>query len=148
MARVLWLNDTPAASEDDPGSGARGYDARRARFQFAKAGDKGGSQGIDRVSDAEIGQLVSAALEDALIALGKHDPEEFLRLRARQARGEMHETFASLPYAQRSDPTIVSEYGKAIMFRNLALDLALEMVGVISRFAGFTSGGDPPTSFR
>lgn len=134
MAQVVRFKDTSAARRATLASRTRD-DHGNPGLRSTSPGDLRRGCAVDRVSDAEIGQLVSVALEDALIALGNDDPEEFLRLRARQARAGMHESFASLPYAQRTDATIVSEYRKAIGFRNVACELALSLVSAVKGYA-------------
>lgn len=134
MAQVVRLKNASAARRAASASLARD-DHDDPEIRSTSPGHLRYGHAVEQVSDAEIGQLVSVALEDALIALGKDDPEEFLRLRARQARAEMHETFASLPCAQRTNATIVSEYRKAIVFRNLAFELALKLADMVGRYA-------------
>jgi len=90
---------------------------------------------VERLSDAEIAQLVSVALNDALRALRRADPEGALRSRARAARLELRAIFVSLPWVQRTDPTVVTEYRKAIECQNLGLELGLKFVEVIGRYA-------------
>ena len=134
MAQLIRLAGRPAGRGDEHASSGSEDDPATAATSTSQKGFLGGSA-LARLSEAEIGQLVSVALEDALIALGQDDPEASLRLRARSARAEMHESFASLPFAQRSDPTVVSEYRKALVFRALTLELALKLVSVIERYA-------------
>lgn len=70
-----------------------------------------------------------------MISLGEASPETSLRLRACKARQDMRAAFESLPRVQTTDPTVVEEYRKAIVFQNLTLDLALKLVDTIRRYA-------------
>ena len=87
------------------------------------------------VSDSEIAQLVSVALEDALLALGQTDPEKCLRLRAYEARAGIREMLSALPHARARDPKVLKEYRRAMVLQNLGLELALNLVGSIRRYA-------------
>ena len=87
------------------------------------------------VSDTEIAQLVSVALEDALVALGQTDPETCLRLRAYEARAGIREMLSALPRAQAKDAKVLKEYRKAMVLQNLGLELALNLVDTIRRYA-------------
>ncbi len=87
------------------------------------------------VSDSEIAQLVSVALEDALAALGQSNPETCLRLRAYEARAAIREVLSALPKAKARDEKVLKEYRKAMVFQNLALELALNLVDSIRRYA-------------
>jgi hypothetical protein len=87
------------------------------------------------VTDAEIAQLVSVALEDALVALGQPNPETCLRLRAYEARAGIRDILAALPRAKARDENVLKEYRKAMVFQNLALELSLNLVDSITRYA-------------
>ena len=87
------------------------------------------------VSDSEIAQLVSVALEDALVALGQTDPETCLRLRAYEARAGIREMLSALPQPQARDAKVLTEYRKAMVLQNLGLELALNLVDTIRRYA-------------
>lgn len=87
------------------------------------------------VSDAEVAQLVSVALENAMAALGDRDPETFLRLRACEARAGIRETLSTTGWESMSDKAVVREYRRAVVFQNLALDLALKLVSSIRHYA-------------
>lgn len=134
MRKDTWLEHALATGRDNSGPGAFSG-ADRAPFSPSSAGKRRRGDALDQLPDAEIAQLVSVALEDALIALGKDEPEAFLRLRSRQARAEMHESFVSLPRAQKSDPSIVSEYHKGIVFQNFSCELAIELASTLERYA-------------
>ena len=86
------------------------------------------------VSDAEIGQLISAALNDALAALGDRDPETFLRLRACEAREAVRKMPPTLRRKRTNPEAVAREYRKAIAFQNIELDLALTLVSSIQRY--------------
>jgi hypothetical protein len=100
------------------------------------------------VSDAEIGQLVSAALDDAIAALGDRDPETFLHLRACEAREAVPEMLSRLRRKRKSAEAVAKEYRKAIAFQNIELDLALMLVSSIRRYARVCQGeiADRPTA--
>jgi hypothetical protein len=87
------------------------------------------------VSDAEIGQLISTALDDALAALGNRNPETFLRLRACEAREAIREMLPTLRRERTNTEASVREYWKTIAFQNIELDLALALVSCIQRYA-------------
>jgi hypothetical protein len=87
------------------------------------------------VSDAEIGQLISAALNDALAALGDRDPETFLRLRACETREAVRKMPPTLRCKRANPEAVAREYRKAIAFQNIELDLALTLVSSIQRYA-------------
>lgn len=87
------------------------------------------------VSDPEIAQLVSVALEDALAALGQSNPETCLRLRAYEARAGIREILLALPKGKARDEKVLKEYRKAMVFQNLALELSLNLVDSIRRYA-------------
>ena len=93
------------------------------------------SRAASRVSEAEIAHLVSMALNDALRALGRRDPEWALECRAEEAQSGLHEQFQSLPPVQRADPTVLAEYRKAVAFQEATRELALQMVNAIQRYA-------------
>lgn len=103
--------------------------AKQSRSQAASA------RAVDHVSNAEIAQLVASALEGALVALGEQDPELALRIQAAEDQTAMRRVLHSLPRVQASDLMVLTEYRKAIVFQNLRLDLALEMVAAIRRYA-------------
>lgn len=142
MGQLIRLADR-ADRRGDEHSSAGSDDDTTAASSSTSLKDFHDGPALAHLSDAEVGQFVSVALEDALIALGQDDPEESLRLRARCARADMHETFASLPFAQRSDPTVVSEYRKALVFRALTLELALKLVSTIDRYADACAEENP-----
>ncbi len=134
MRNDTWLEDALAAGRDNSGPGTfNGAD--RAPFSRFSVRRRQRSDALDQLPDAEIAQLVSVALDDALIALGKDEPEAFLRLRSRQARAEMHESFVSLPRPQKSNPSVVSEYHKGIVFQNFSCELALALASTLERYA-------------
>ena len=87
------------------------------------------------VSHVEIGQLVSAALNDAIAALGDRDPETFLHLRVCEAREAVREVLPTLRRKRASAEAVAREYRKAIAFQNIELDLALMLVSRIRRYA-------------
>lgn len=134
MRNDTWLEDALAAGRANSGPGAFNGADRGPIFSSSARKQRRGDA-LDQLSHAEIAQLVSVALEDALIALGKDEPEAFLRLRSRQARAEMHESFLSLPRPQKSDPSVVSEYHKGIVFQNFSCELALDLAGALERYA-------------
>lgn len=134
MRSDTWLEDALAAVRRKSGLGAfNGAD--RTPFSPFSARRRRPGDALDQLPDAEIAQLVSLALEDALIALGKDEPEAFLRRRSRQARAEMHESFVSLPRPQKSNPRVVSEYHKGIVFQNFSCELAIELASTLERYA-------------
>ncbi len=106
--------------------------SRRSDASF-QCGIAGGV--LDKVSDAEIAQLVSVALEGALLAFGEGNPEQALRLRACEGRAAMREALSSLPRVQATDPTVRTEYRNAVAFQKVTLELALEIVNAIKRYA-------------
>jgi hypothetical protein len=87
------------------------------------------------VSDAEIGQLVSAALTDAIAALGDRDPETFLCLPACEAREALREALPTLRRKRTSAEAVAREYRKAIAFQSIEPELALMLVSSIRRYA-------------
>ena len=89
----------------------------------------------DTVSDAEIAKLVSAALNDAIAALGSRAPETLLHLRACEARDAVREMLPTLRRKRTSAEAVAKEYRKAIAFQNIELDLALMLVSSIRRYA-------------
>ena len=97
--------------------------------------DKRADRPKHTVSDAEIGQLVSAALTDAIAALGDRDPETFLSLRVCEARGALRETLPTLRRKRASAGAVAREYRKATAFRNTELELALMLVSSTWRYA-------------
>lgn len=134
MRKGTWPEDALAAGRRNSGPGAfNGADRGPLSRTSARKRQRGDA--LDQLPDAEIAQLVSAALEDALLALGEDEPGAFLRLRSQQARAEMHESFVSLPWAQKSHPSVVVEYHKGIVFRNFSCELALELAGALERYA-------------
>lgn len=94
-----------------------------------------GVGGADGMTDAEVEQLVSVALEGAVSALGDPNPAAFLDLLASEGRAAMHEALASLPTVQATDPTVQEEYQQAIIFQEIARSLALEMVNAFRRYS-------------
>ena len=86
-------------------------------------------------TDAEIAQLVSCALENALMALGAADRDTFINLRAYEMRMGMREVFESLPQSEATDPTVARDYRRSIVFQNVALDLAINIADAIERYA-------------
>jgi hypothetical protein len=74
-------------------------------------------------------------LEGALVAFGEGNPEQALRLRACEGRAAMREALSSLPRVQATDPTVRTEYRKAVAFQKVTLELALEIVNAIKRYA-------------
>jgi len=94
------------------------------------------------VSDPEIAQLVAAALETAMLALRERDPEQFLELRAAQARAAVDEVLASLRDPQAVDPR--ARDSKAAVLPEVVCGLAGEMVHAISRYAGAVDDETPP----
>ena len=89
----------------------------------------------ERISDADVAHLVSVALDHALGALERASPETALASRAEEARSGLHEQFSSLPLVQRTDPTVLAEYRKAVVFQESTRDLALAMINAIERYA-------------
>ena len=87
------------------------------------------------ISDAEIAQLVSVALEDAIAALNEPVPEIYIHLRACEARAGIRETLAAFPGGQSKDANTLMEYRRAVMFQNVALELALNMIAAIRRYS-------------
>lgn len=87
------------------------------------------------ISDAEIAQLVSVALEDAIAALSEPDPENCIRLRAYDARVGIREMLSALPLEKSRDPNVLREYRRAIMFQNMTVDLALSLAASIRRYS-------------
>ena len=104
-------------------------------FPSLHADDGCQAQRTQYVSDTEIAQLVSVALEDALVALGQTDPETCLRIRAYEARAGIREMLSALPKAQARDAKVLKEYRKAMVLQNLGLELALNLVDSIRRYA-------------
>ena len=88
-----------------------------------------------RIPDTEIVHFVSVALNDALRALADANAERTLESRAEEAQSGLHEKFRSLPSVQRTDPTVLAEYRKALVFEDLSRDLALKMVTAIRSYA-------------
>lgn len=86
------------------------------------------------VSDSEVAQFVIFALERALTAIGEEDPETSLRLSACEARRGMRTLFASVPARRRADTELQHDYREAVLFQNLTLGLALEIVGAVRRY--------------
>ena len=86
------------------------------------------------VSDSEVAQFVIFALERALAAIGEEDPETSLRLSACEARRGMRTLFASIAARRRADAELQHDYREAVLFQNLTLDLALEIVGAVRRY--------------
>jgi hypothetical protein len=87
------------------------------------------------VSDAEIARLVSAALDDAIAALGNRDPDTFLHLRACEARDAVRGVLPTLRRKRTSAEAVAREYRKAIAVQSIELDLALMLVNSIRRYA-------------
>ena len=104
-------------------------------FPSRPLSDKQADRPKRTVSDAEIGQFVSAALDDAIAALGDRDPETFLHLRACEARDAVREMLPTLRRKLTSAEAVAREYRKAIAFQNIELDLALMLVISIRRYA-------------
>ena len=100
-----------------------------------RSDDQSSTSSTDSVSDAEIAQFVSHALESARMAFDHMKPETFIRLRAVELRMGMRKAFESLPQDQATDPAIVKEYRRGIAFQNIALDLALDIANSIKRYA-------------
>lgn len=92
-------------------------------------------ENVQFVTDAEIAQMVSVALDDAITALGEPNPEEFIQLRAYEARAAIREMRSALPRGKSRDPKVVEEYRRALVFQNLTLDLALNLIASIRRYA-------------
>ncbi len=97
--------------------------------------DKRADRPKHTVSDAEIGQLVSAAFNDAIAALGDRDTETFLHLRTCEAREAVREVLPTLRRKRTSAEAVAREYRKAIAFQNIELDLALMLVSSMRRYA-------------
>lgn len=104
-------------------------------FPSPRAPDPFAGRPTQYVSDSEIAQLVSVALEDALAALGQSNPETCLRLRAYEARAGIREILLALPKGKARDEKVLKEYRKALVFQNLALELSLNLVDSIRRYA-------------
>ena len=100
----------------------------------AEIGQASPERQVRRVPHAEVAQLVSLALSDALTALDKRSPEAFLEIRAYERRAASHEALNSLPRPQAQDPTVLAEYRKQIVLEDLALDLGLEFIDVFRRY--------------
>ena len=96
------------------------------------------------LSDAEIAQLVSVALEDALSALSEPNPESCIRMRAYEARAGIRETLSAAPRGRCRDPNVLEKYRRALMFQNLVQDLAVDLVGSIRRYAKVYEREIPP----
>lgn len=93
---------------------------------------------IEDIPNIEIAYLISAALKDALIALGKPQPDSWLQLQACERRSRLRERFARLPRFRASDEVVLLKYRKAIVFQNASLELALNLTGCIRRYSKLT----------
>ena len=100
-----------------------------------RSDDQSSTSFAHSVSDAEIAQLVSHALESARMALNQMNPETFIRLRAVDMRMGMRKVFESLPQDQAADPPVVKDYRRGIAFQNIALNLSLDIANSIKRYA-------------
>jgi hypothetical protein len=110
------------------------------RRTAGRAGPGGGDTGradLSRagVSDPEIAQLVSTALESAMLALGERNPEQFLASRADAARSAVEEALAALTDPQAADIPAQVQYRKAAAAPDVVCRLAGEMVLAINRYA-------------
>jgi hypothetical protein len=117
------------------GSERRRRSVQMLSFPSRPLSDKRADRPKHAVSDAEIGQLVSAALNDAIAALGDRDPETFLHLRACEAREAVPEMLSTLRRKRKSAEAVAKEYRKAIALQNIELDLALTLVSSVRRYA-------------
>lgn len=93
---------------------------------------------IDGMSDSEIAQFVIFALERALAAVCDEDPETSIRLSACESRRAIRSRFAAVPRGQQ-DQKLQRDYHEAILFQNRTLDLALEIVTAVRRYASARS---------
>ena len=134
MDRPLESEPPVTIMSANPDAEAREQD-RVIVFPSLRGPEAGSAERAQYVSDAEIAQLVSVALEDALVALGGNDPETCLRLRAYEARAGIREMLSSLPRARARDPKVLKEYRKAMVLQNLGLEMALNLVDSIRRYA-------------
>ena len=105
--------------------------------------DAAGVVGTDSITDTEIAQLVSVALEGALCVLEEPNPTDALESRALEGRAAMREALASLPGVQASDPTVQEEYEKAIIFQEISRRLAVAMVDAFESYASAICADDP-----
>lgn len=87
------------------------------------------------VSAAQVAELVLVALEDALTALDRPDPEAWLQLHACEAHDGMRTTLSVLPRFLACDETVQREFRKAMMARKFSLELALSIADTVVRFA-------------
>jgi hypothetical protein len=112
--------------------------ARPSGMRAGQGGADVGSAGAGRagVSDPEIAQLVSAALESAMLAFRERNPEQFLHSRAAEARVAVEEALASVADLQAADPLAQVQYRKAAVLPDVVCRLAREMVYAISCYAG------------
>ena len=106
----------------------------------------GTHQSAQYLSDAEIAQLVSIALQDAIAALSEPNPESCILLRANEARVGIREALSAVPRGRGREPKVLEEYRRAMMFQNLVQDLALDLVGSIRRYAKVYEREIPPRS--
>jgi hypothetical protein len=106
-----------------------------ATHRAVRSDDQWSTSSAISVSDVEIAQLVSHALESARMALDHMNPETFIRLRAVDMRMGMRKVFESLPQDQAADPAVVKEYRRGIAFQNIALNLSLDIANSIKRYA-------------
>lgn len=90
---------------------------------------------VGGVSDSELSQFVVYALARALAALGEPDPETALHLSACEARRGMRALFGAIPAERAHDPTLQREYQESILFQNLSLGLAFDIVAAVQRYA-------------
>lgn len=96
------------------------------------------------LADAEIAQLVSIALEDAIAALSEPNPESCIRMRAYEARAGIREMLSAAPRGRLRAPEVLEEYRRPMTFQNLVQDLALDLVGSIRRYAKVYEREIPP----
>ena len=133
MDRASSDRDRVKTAKQHAGPGATGGRGPRvyANARFVSEEDAR----MEYLSDAEIAQLVSVALEDALAALGEADPANCIRLRAYDARAGIREILSALPREKSRDPKVLWDYRRAIMFQNLTVDLSLSLVASIRRYS-------------
>lgn len=134
MDRVSATRHHPQDSGDAPAARVPDDD-RVIVFPSLRAPEAFAGRPAQYVSDSELAQLVSVALEDALAALGQSNPETCLRLRAYEARAGIREILLALPKGKARDEKVLREYRRALVFQNLALELSLNLVDSIRRYA-------------